>query len=144
MSPRQPSMTGANLRQLSRRPSGPPSQIRFGLTGSGAIAATSSGSLFLRQVCPPSRLTPAATTSIRITTMLADISFTCVTGRRSSTASPRSRSPAAGGCTRSCSAATRFVLEEIAASFTVDEVLSLTGMSVTVADNVKVMQESWI
>jgi 3-oxoacid CoA-transferase len=42
------------------------------------------------------------------------------------------------------SRAVRFELEEIAASFTVDEVLSLTGMSVTVAGNVKVMQESWV
>jgi 3-oxoacid CoA-transferase len=42
------------------------------------------------------------------------------------------------------SRAQRFVLEEIAAGFTVDEVLSLTGMTVTVADDVKVMQESWI
>jgi 3-oxoacid CoA-transferase len=39
---------------------------------------------------------------------------------------------------------TGFVLEEIAAGFTVDEVLSLTGMPVTVADEVRVMQESWI
>jgi 3-oxoacid CoA-transferase len=38
---------------------------------------------------------------------------------------------------------TGFVLEEIAAGFTVDEVLSLTGMPVTVADSVRVMQESW-
>jgi len=37
-----------------------------------------------------------------------------------------------------------FVLEEVAAGFTVDEVLSVTGMSVTVADEVRVMQESWI
>jgi 3-oxoacid CoA-transferase len=36
-----------------------------------------------------------------------------------------------------------FVLEEIAAGFTVEEVLSLTGMTVSVADDVKVMQESW-
>jgi 3-oxoacid CoA-transferase len=42
------------------------------------------------------------------------------------------------------SLADRFVLEEIAASFTVEQVLSLTGMSVTVDGNVKVMQESWI
>jgi 3-oxoacid CoA-transferase len=38
----------------------------------------------------------------------------------------------------------RFTLEEIAAGFTVDEVLSLTGMAVEVADEVGVMQESWI
>jgi 3-oxoacid CoA-transferase len=38
----------------------------------------------------------------------------------------------------------RFTLEEIAAGFTVDEVLSLTGMTVEVADQVGVMQESWI
>jgi len=38
----------------------------------------------------------------------------------------------------------RFTLEEIAAGFTVDEVLSLTGMTVEVADQVRVMQESWI
>ena len=38
----------------------------------------------------------------------------------------------------------RFTLEEIAAGFTVDEVLSLTGMAVEVADEVRVMQESWI
>jgi 3-oxoacid CoA-transferase len=38
----------------------------------------------------------------------------------------------------------RFVLAEIADGFTVDEVLSLTGMSVDVADSVRVMQESWI
>jgi 3-oxoacid CoA-transferase len=37
-----------------------------------------------------------------------------------------------------------FVLEEVAAGFTVEEVLSLTGMTVTVADDVRVMQESWI
>ncbi len=37
-----------------------------------------------------------------------------------------------------------FVLEEIAAGFSADEVLSLTGMAVTVADQVRVMQESWI
>ena len=37
----------------------------------------------------------------------------------------------------------RFVLEEVAAGFTVDEVLSVTGMSVDVADLVGVMQESW-
>jgi len=37
----------------------------------------------------------------------------------------------------------RFVLEEVAAGFTADEVLSLTGMSVDVADEVRVMQESW-
>jgi 3-oxoacid CoA-transferase len=38
----------------------------------------------------------------------------------------------------------RFTLEEIAAGFTVDEVLSLTGMEVSVADEVRVMQECWI
>jgi 3-oxoacid CoA-transferase len=38
----------------------------------------------------------------------------------------------------------RFTLEEIAAGFTVDEVLSLTGMAVDVADEVRVMQESWL
>jgi 3-oxoacid CoA-transferase len=38
---------------------------------------------------------------------------------------------------------TGFVLEEIAAGFTVEEVLSLTGMTVTVADEVRAMQESW-
>ena len=38
----------------------------------------------------------------------------------------------------------RFTLEEIAAGFTVDEVLSLTGMAVDVADHVGVMQENWI
>jgi len=37
----------------------------------------------------------------------------------------------------------RFVLEEVAAGFTVDEVLSLTGMTVNVADEVGVMQENW-
>jgi 3-oxoacid CoA-transferase len=37
----------------------------------------------------------------------------------------------------------RFTLEEIAAGFTVDEVLSLTGMTVDVADEVGVMQECW-
>ncbi|HEX6449951.1 MAG TPA: 3-oxoacid CoA-transferase [Trebonia sp.] len=37
-----------------------------------------------------------------------------------------------------------FVLEEIASGFTVDEVLSVTGMSVTVADTVGVIQENWI
>jgi hypothetical protein len=31
-----------------------------------------------------------------------------------------------------------------AAGFTVDEVLSLTGMTVDVADNVGVMQEKWL
>jgi 3-oxoacid CoA-transferase len=36
-----------------------------------------------------------------------------------------------------------FRLDEIAAGFTADEVLGLTGMSVTVADEVRVMQESW-
>jgi 3-oxoacid CoA-transferase len=38
----------------------------------------------------------------------------------------------------------RFILEEVAAGFTVDEVLSLTGMTVDVADEVGVMQENWI
>jgi 3-oxoacid CoA-transferase len=38
----------------------------------------------------------------------------------------------------------RFTLEEIAAGFTVEEVLSLTGMAVEVADQVGVMQENWI
>jgi 3-oxoacid CoA-transferase len=42
------------------------------------------------------------------------------------------------------SRSSRFVLEEIAAGFTVDEVLSLTGMTVDVADAVRVMQERWI
>ena len=36
------------------------------------------------------------------------------------------------------------MLEEIAAGFTADEVLSLTGMTVDVADEVGVMQENWI
>jgi 3-oxoacid CoA-transferase len=40
-------------------------------------------------------------------------------------------------------AAARFTLEEIAAGFTVDEVLSLTGMTVDVPDRVGVMQENW-
>ena len=39
--------------------------------------------------------------------------------------------------------ASRFVLEEIAAGFTVDEVRSLTGMTVEVAAEVRVMQECW-
>jgi 3-oxoacid CoA-transferase len=39
--------------------------------------------------------------------------------------------------------ASRFTLEEIAAGFTVDEVLSLTGMTVDVAGQVGVMQENW-
>jgi len=38
----------------------------------------------------------------------------------------------------------RFVLEEIAAGFTVDEVLSMTGMTVDVADAVGVLQECWM
>ena len=38
----------------------------------------------------------------------------------------------------------RFTLEEVAAGFTVEEVLSLTGMAVDVADQVGVMQENWI
>jgi len=37
-----------------------------------------------------------------------------------------------------------FTLEEIAAGFTVDEVLSMTGMTVDVADEVRVMQEAWL
>jgi len=55
----------------------------------------------------------------------------------------------AGVCQQESSAPTgktsggRFVLEEVAAGFTADEVLSLTGMSVDVADEVRVMQESW-
>lgn len=36
-----------------------------------------------------------------------------------------------------------FVLEEVAAGFTVEEVLERTGMSVRVADDVTVMQEQW-
>ncbi|HWG00964.1 MAG TPA: 3-oxoacid CoA-transferase [Trebonia sp.] len=39
---------------------------------------------------------------------------------------------------------TGFVLEEIAAGFTVEEVVSLTGMPVTVAGPVRVMQDSWL
>jgi 3-oxoacid CoA-transferase len=39
--------------------------------------------------------------------------------------------------------ASRFTLEEIAAGFTVDEVLSLTGMTVEVAGEVGVMQQNW-
>ena len=42
------------------------------------------------------------------------------------------------------SAGTRFVLEEVAAGFTVEEVLAVTGMTVDVADQVGVMQENWI
>ena len=38
----------------------------------------------------------------------------------------------------------RFTLEEVAAGFTVEEVLSLTGMTVDVADEVGVMQENWL
>ena len=38
----------------------------------------------------------------------------------------------------------RFTLEEVAAGFTAEEVLSLTGMRVNVADEVGVMQENWI
>jgi 3-oxoacid CoA-transferase len=45
---------------------------------------------------------------------------------------------------RSSRSVPRFTLEEIAAGFTVDEVLSLTGMAVDVADHVGVMQENWI
>jgi 3-oxoacid CoA-transferase len=37
----------------------------------------------------------------------------------------------------------RFILEEVAAGFTVDEVLSLTGMTVDVAGQVGVMQQNW-
>jgi 3-oxoacid CoA-transferase len=44
---------------------------------------------------------------------------------------------------RRASRSERFTLEEIAAGFTVDEVLSLTGMAVDVADRVGVMQENW-
>jgi 3-oxoacid CoA-transferase len=40
-------------------------------------------------------------------------------------------------------AAARFTLEEVAAGFSVEEVLSLTGMTVDVADEVGVMQENW-
>ncbi|MBO0805210.1 MAG: 3-oxoacid CoA-transferase subunit A [Nocardiopsaceae bacterium] len=40
--------------------------------------------------------------------------------------------------------ASGFVLEEIASGFTVDEVLSLTGMPVTVANPVGVLQENWL
>ena len=45
---------------------------------------------------------------------------------------------------RASRAEPRFRLEEVAAGFTVDEVLSLTGMTVNVADTVGVMQENWI
>jgi 3-oxoacid CoA-transferase len=38
----------------------------------------------------------------------------------------------------------RFTLEEVAAGFTVDEVLSLTGMTVDVASEVGVMQRNWV
>jgi 3-oxoacid CoA-transferase len=38
----------------------------------------------------------------------------------------------------------RFVLEEVARGFSVEEVLSLTGMDVTVADKVAVMQDNWL
>ena len=37
----------------------------------------------------------------------------------------------------------RFRLDEVARGFTVDDVLSLTGMSVTVADTVGIMQDNW-
>jgi 3-oxoacid CoA-transferase len=37
----------------------------------------------------------------------------------------------------------RFRLDEIARGFTVDEVLSHTGMSVTVADPVGTLQDNW-
>jgi 3-oxoacid CoA-transferase len=40
--------------------------------------------------------------------------------------------------------AARFVLSEIAAGFTVEEVLAVTGMSVDVAGEVGVMQQNWI
>ena len=40
--------------------------------------------------------------------------------------------------------ASRFTLEEVAAGFTVEEVLSLTGMTVDVAAQVGVMQEGWL
>jgi 3-oxoacid CoA-transferase len=36
-----------------------------------------------------------------------------------------------------------FILEEIAAGFTADEVISRTGMAVQVADNPRIMQEQW-
>ena len=45
---------------------------------------------------------------------------------------------------RASRAVPRFTLEEIAAGFTVEEVLSLTGMAVDVADEVGVMQDNWI
>jgi len=45
---------------------------------------------------------------------------------------------------RRSSRASRFVLEEIAGGFTVDEVLSVTGMTVEVANEVRVMQECWM
>jgi 3-oxoacid CoA-transferase len=41
-------------------------------------------------------------------------------------------------------AGTGFVLAEIAAGFTVDEVLSLTGMRVSLAEPVGVMQDNWL
>ena len=37
----------------------------------------------------------------------------------------------------------RFRLDEVARGFTVDEVLSLTGMAVAVADPVGTMQDNW-
>jgi 3-oxoacid CoA-transferase len=37
----------------------------------------------------------------------------------------------------------RFRLDEVARGFTVDEVLSLTGMSVGVAGSVGIMQDNW-
>ncbi|WP_258933115.1 hypothetical protein [Nesterenkonia pannonica] len=37
----------------------------------------------------------------------------------------------------------RFVLEEVAASFTAEEILELTGMEVDVAEDLGVMQEAW-
>jgi hypothetical protein len=37
----------------------------------------------------------------------------------------------------------RFVADEVAAGFSVGEVLSLTGMTVDVADEVGVMRENW-
>ena len=39
--------------------------------------------------------------------------------------------------------AAQFTLGEVAADFSVEEVLSLTGMTVDVADEVGVMQENW-
>jgi 3-oxoacid CoA-transferase len=53
------------------------------------------------------------------------------------------RRPSAGWSVPTGSTAGRFVLEEVAAGFTADEVLSVTGMSIDVAGQVGVMQESW-